>query len=305
MRKALFILYVVFTCVHVTCLSLASVTHPFQVLYARSAKTTSGTELKSLDYLSIDDIVKVEKGGFLSIVHYTSIPLEFTTDTLINLRELHERIVPVSNDKSKGRRRNPDQSMGTRPMLGHLFIENPAIANKNKLSRTGACHDCSQLMILYPPAGVGYLTYFSDSLCIKWTKGTSAKYKVLITTLFDDHIDSVTVNTNEFMLDGERLRKATMGEDVLVINITGIGNHWDHVIAVVRKFPDRFGFEIPYKCRPSNATAAVLAGLHIDSQTSQYILQAEEYFVLATQLSNDDFYRVVLDNFRKRNKSPD
>ena len=58
--------------------------------------------------------------------------------------------------------------------------------------------------------------------------------------------------------------------------------------------------EYPYPCDIRKASFALMAGLYLELSPRDYFDEAEQYFVLATTLSDRQFYRNMLDNYRKR-----
>jgi len=55
-----------------------------------------------------------------------------------------------------------------------------------------------------------------------------------------------------------------------------------------------------YQCELKNASAALMAGLYLELLPYNYLAEAEEYFILATKLSDKEFFKLMLANFRRR-----
>lgn len=68
---------------------------------------------------------------------------------------------------------------------------------------------------------------------------------------------------------------------------------------VFQEFAGR-GLEYPYTCEIKKASFALMAGLYLELSPRNYLDEAEKYYILATNLSDRQFYRDMLDNFRKR-----
>jgi hypothetical protein len=259
---------------------------PFQVLYAENTKNKAGQVLKSLDVVSIDDILTVGKNGTLSLIHHSGFPIEVNGDTTIEINDLHDLLV-IPKDKN---------SSSSRPQIDNLFISNSSLV-KNKLT---ACHDCTHdLEILYPPAFAQSGINYKDGLCIKWVASTSKTYQVNIANIFEDLIKSYTVDSNELNVTGDELRTLKGEEKILIIRINDLENKKCSNGSMLKEFPAN-NVKFPYGCDLEKATFALMAGLYIEMLPGKYFDEAEKYFLLATELSDRPFYKEMLANFKKR-----
>jgi|GEM_PF-2097491 len=261
---------------------------PFTVLYAENAKNASGRILKSLDGVRMDEVLTVETGGTLSLVHATGFPVEITKDTTLIIQSLHNAIdLTVEKDKKKTWRRIVPLS------VDHLFISKGIEARKHRLQITGHCADCNfDLEIIYPPAFVSQPVYYTGPVCIKW-KPTNNAYTINVLTDSKKVIKTYRTSTPELVIEAQLLSDADNSIRV-VLSDSVTTRHLP-----VKAFAANL--EYPYPCDIRKASFALMAGLYLELHPRHdYTADAEKYFILATQLSDVPFYREMLDNYRKR-----
>src|SRR6188768_1433827 len=108
--KNLFILFIILCAFGSSAQDAASVKKfPFQVLYAENTKNKAGEILKSLDLVSINDILTVGENGTLSLIHHTGFPIEVNGDTIIEINVLND-LIGIPKDKNS-----------SRPKIDYLF----------------------------------------------------------------------------------------------------------------------------------------------------------------------------------------
>ena len=260
---------------------------PFQILYAENTKNRMGQNVKSLDMVGIDEVLTIENGGTLSLVHYTGFPIEINNDTTLVVRHLQNAIVPV------GKKEKKKKYLETlvEPSIEHLFISKAIEGRKHKLQITGACMDCNfDLEIIYPPRFTEQTPNYSGDLCIKWRAADSNNYKVQMLNTSDRSYSSTK---NELTIEDP------MTEKELVFMITDMTTGKNSGAFVFKKYVQE-SLEYPYPCEIKKASFALMAGLYLELSPRDYFEEAEKYFILATNLSDRQFYKDMLDNFRKR-----
>jgi hypothetical protein len=266
---------------------------PFQVIYAESTTDKAGIALKSLDVVANNDILTVGKGGMLSMVHYTGYPIEVTGDTSLVLKTLQTLLAPAGNKR-------PVDFIGLfRPDLQYLFITDSELAKTSKAS--GACHDCDFIHeILYPPKGELHLPASArKDLCIQWRSTHAASYEVVVTNIFDDSLKSYVTNVNELTIGKEDMTTFFGSDGIFIIQVKDPARHKYSSSVTVRELPKRLDF--PFDCNIEKPTIALLTALYLESfPTWSYTAEAEKYFKLATTLSDREFFKTMLNNFKKR-----
>jgi hypothetical protein len=265
---------------------------PFQVLYATETTNKEGQYLKSLDMVSIDEVLSIGKGGTLSLIHYSGFPIEINKDTSVTIRKLQEILeVPEESRKVKGKIVYP-----TRPEIGRLF-------GSDRKSRRGnavmsACHDCDLgLRIIYPPKNNKRRIRFEDQLCLKW-KSNSENYKIRITNIFEELIDSLSVHNSELVLSSETLAKLFEKDDILLLKIEDIKNPMLSGTVTLSKYSST-PLDFPYPCELTKATFALMTAFYLEMKPWDALDEAEKYYTLATELSKENFYIEILEKFKE------
>jgi hypothetical protein len=263
---------------------------PFQVLYASGAKNKVGNDLKSLDPISIDENISVSPGGSLALIHYSGWPIEIKNDTTISIKALQD----ILEKPNEVKRKEGKTIYPMRPSIEKLF-ESTRMLRRAKSSMRYACNDCgSGFRLTYPPM-IDRTVYFLDQLCVKW-ESPSTKYKIRITTMFDDFIDSLSIDKNEISFSGDDMKRLMGTEDVLLFKIDDIGRPMRNGTLLIRKFSFP-GVEFPFPCEIKNALHALMAAYYFEMVAYDSLPTAEKYYKLATQLSDDEFFKKMLNNF--------
>lgn len=266
---------------------------PFQVLYAENTKNKSGTDIKSLDLICIDDTLRIQNGT-LSLIHYTGFPLEINSDTIIEIQKLHELI--IDRDSKRKSKKRKSYAIYGRPNLELLFILDKMQANIHKLSNYGSCMDCGP-NVIYPPERI---VHYKNDLCLKWENKSGNSTRVTISTMSNEILKDFTVDNNEISLDSTELNtlKGKTKETILLLSLK-IDFEKSQTDIVIKK--SKKNLETPYSCSPRKATFALMAALYNEQPRFKSLADAERYYVLVAQLSDRKFYSDMLANFRKRN----
>jgi hypothetical protein len=278
----------------------ASLDFPFQVLYSDGTKNKAGKEIKSLDMVSINEVLTIKQNGTLSLIHYNGLPIQIDNDTTINIKELQETIeIPQREKSKKGKKSSLDP---TRPNIERLFISDSELAKKDKQSRTartGMCFDCdNDLEVIYPPRLSNSL-YFKGGLCLEWRTSGSKRYRIEIKNIFGEFIDSISVSTNKLFIADKEFKEIMKNEEIASITILDLENSRLRNGGVLKKY--YYGkLEFPYSCQIDKATYAVMTGLYLEMLRWDYHSEAEKYYELATKLSDRTFYKIILEKFRQR-----
>ncbi len=265
---------------------------PFQVLYAENAKDKNGQVLKSLDLVSVSDVLTVSENGTLSLIHYSGFPIETSGDTIIIIVKGLQDLIVDPGQKSNLYTSSPD--------LGRLFIMDSKLVKKRVIPFKYDCSDCeSKLKIIYPPNFNMLGLDFKDDLCFTWMPNKSKSYRVEIKTMFEEPLDTIVVTSNELRLNNQEFKILRKEENHMLAFISDLENK-HHSPYVVLKKSQLNTLEFPYACNLKKATFALMAGLYIETLSKNYLVEAEKYFELATELSDKSFYKEMLANFRKR-----
>jgi hypothetical protein len=117
--------------------------------------------------------------------------------------------------------------------------------------------------------------------------------------VFDDKIRSYTSTTNDLRIDENEIEMLIGKEKALLFQIKDMETNRTSNQYILRRFPSDL-VDFPYLCTPEKATYALIAGFYHEMSRDDHIKEAEKYFKLATELSNKEFYKTMLDNFKKR-----
>ena len=268
---------------------------PFQVIHSESVENSKGQEIKELDIIAIDEVLTIRQNGFLSMMHYFGFPLEISGDTVIKVKDIHTQFDLLNKRKKKAK-----YSYLTRPNIEYLFLTDGKLGRKNKLSNTGACHDCNfGLEIIYPPQYKTSEVFVKGDLCLTWQPTSSKNYEIALTNVFDEKVKTYTSTTNDLKIEENEIKLLMDKEKVLLFQIKDLETNMTSLQSILREFPSDL-VEFPYSCTPEKATYALIAGFYLEMSRLDNNKEAGKYFKLATELSNREFYKTMLDNFIKR-----
>ena len=268
---------------------------PFQVIYAEHVENHAGKEISSLQMISIDEVLTLKQGGFLSMIHYFGYPIEFEGDTTIIIKEIQAQFDLLKEGKKKDK-----YSYLRRPNIEYLFINDGRQGRKEKLSSTGACHDCNfDLEIIYPPKFRAAEVLFSDDLCLTWQSTDSKQYEVELQNVFDENVKTYSCSTNDLRISKHEIEALFEKESKLLVRIKDRATKKESNATFLRKFPSTI-IDFPFPCMPEKATYALVAGFYMEMSHLDYNKEAEKYFKLATELPDKQFFKTMLDNFYKR-----
>lgn len=281
----------------------------FQVLYAEKASLSNGTILKSLDPL-LDETIQVADSGYLVLIHETGIPLELSGDTIISLIQLRTLLDPPQSETSRKRlnknliplRHSYQRSIG----IDYLTLLNPAEAGKTKLSRTGYSADSHPTEgVKYPPLINGRI-YFDDDVKIIWdaqlfVSQTSLQngFKVRFKNLFDDLIRIIDVEGRELILSEREISEIMSKDKNIILYITDTFVHGMPKGIIMSPFYTK-AIQFPYSKEIKTASAALMVGFIFETTSPHNSVEAKPYYELATQLSDKQFYKDMLNNYLKR-----
>jgi hypothetical protein len=265
----------------------------FQVLYANETTNNAGELVKSLDLISVNEVLTVRNGGAVSLIHYSGFPIEIKKDTVINIKALQNLLQkPGDITVIRGKIEYPDG-----PELEKLF--GPARDRRRTMS-LWACHDCNHLPIVYPPLTERRrLSVNIDAdLCLKW-KSSSRDFKITITTLFEDSIETRSVHNSELTLTPETLAKIFENETLVWVRIEDMTNSMGEVGVLTLEKLSAKELGSPYPCNLTGATAAVMTGYYLETSGWNSLDDAEKYYVLATELSDNKIFDKILQKFQE------
>lgn len=278
----------------ITQLGLAQNIPVFQVLYAEKASLNNGTPLKSLDKL-LDETILVADSGYLVLIHETGIPVEFSGDTAVSLIELHSVLDPPKKKDVS----TYQESYG----ISVLFLSNPAELMKFRLNPMKACHDCGPTYpIIYPPL-INNRIYFKDSVKILWAhKFGSENVKATIKNVFDEDLKTYVTKDKLILIAGRELK--SQGIDC-VVSFTSFAESGKRIKNEITQgylispfYSDKIDF--PYSAEIKTAAAALMAGYFYEIAKWGVSAEAQVHYELATQLSDKQFYKDILNNYLKR-----
>jgi len=279
--------------------TMAQTVYPFQVLHAENATLTNGKSLKSLDIVSVEEIITVGADGYLALVHDTGFPIEVNKDTIVVILELHNAISPPNKTKRKKKSEVEVQRFDKGIGLDFLFISDKIIANKTRLNRTGMCMDCdTSLEIIYPPFSFNYVL-FSNDLCLEWAPSKINNYSIALKDLYGDVLKEFKVDRNKTKFSFDEINDLLGIESAIVFDLNDSESQYHSASVLIKRFASS-DLDFPYSCSIKSPAAALLVGYSLEKSPRNYSIMAEEYYKLATQLSSKTFYQDMLDNYYAR-----
>jgi hypothetical protein len=265
---------------------------PFQVIFAKDVKNGKGDNITALDLISANESLIIQENGELAMVHYFGFPVEFHGDTTISASALQEEFIAlaeVSGELSMSR---------NRPGIEYLFKRE----DDRKILATSSCHSCNYDMeIIYPPRHHSRAIFLDNELCIEWRTTGSDNYTIEIKTVFDDSVATFYSSTNKLTISAEDVKRMLKHDSILHCVIKDESSKRESEITVMRGFgPQRIDYS--FSCSVEKASYALMTAYFLEVSQRSYSKEAEDCYVLATQLSNQDFYDQMLDNFRERKR---
>lgn len=286
------VLFILFT--FVAQCGLAQTIPVFQVLYAEKASLNNGTTLKSLDKLT-DETIHVSDSGYLVLIHETGIPVEFSSDTTILLKELHSILNPPSAKSLS----DFQKSIG----LDYLYVFQSAEAKRMRQSRMRPINDDRLARSIYPPL-INSRIYFDDDVKVVWQPGfIGIEIMVKVINVYDDELRSYEVKDRFVLIPEEELNYQNIDCIITFAPATekrrkgkasksGIGNF------ISRFYTNKIDF--PYSAKIKTPAAALMAGYFFELAYWEASEEAQSYYELATRLSDKKFYKEMLSNYLKR-----
>lgn len=155
---------------------------PFQVVYAKQTRKIGDTaELVALEYLFLEDIIRLEKSGYLILAHYSGLFLEFENDTIFSISEISEKTSQQLNINSQEVKHRTDIELLYTDERKHQYY--PGVVSR--------C--ISYPMALISPARTtSEISAKSPKICISWESNLNYEpesYEVQIKNIFDENLD--------------------------------------------------------------------------------------------------------------------
>ncbi|HYC87497.1 MAG TPA: hypothetical protein VEB86_19825 [Chryseosolibacter sp.] len=108
-----------------------------------------------------------------------------------------------------------------------------------------------------------------------------------------------STTTNELRIAEEELRNIMNGEEAVIFIIHSTDNKLQSNPHSLRYAGGAGPVQVPYTCDLQKASVALMAGMRIETPSLYHIGEAENYYLLATRLSNAGFYGTILHNLSK------
>lgn len=165
---------------------------PFQVIFSEHTHDGGATaRLSPLEYLSLGDTIQIVDSGYLVLVHYSGLFLEFKEDTIISVTELSNSIAQQLNI-------NPNKAK-SRIDIDLLFSDQGKIQYATGVS--SICNP-SPMEYVLPINTASEISASNPEFCVSWTSNLSTPpYIVQVKNIFDEIIDEIEVKENEINLD--------------------------------------------------------------------------------------------------------
>lgn len=258
--------------------------HPFQVIFAEKVTVNSGRQIGSMEYLNPKDVIRVDKTGTLSMIHQSGFPLEFAGDTTLSISILDSQIRQIDQ------RSHP---LYNNPILELLFITSPKELQKVLSERTGWVTDRNHnLELFYPPAR---LVSINEGLHLTWRTSEKGFYTIKISNFYGDSLTTFNCSTNKITIPKSDID--TIIRDSVAVGIISDGIKYSNEFVLRRS---DVLISLPYSGQPESATTAICVALIIETAYDPPLEIAEEFYLMATKLSDNLFYKLMLANFKKR-----
>ena len=258
---------------------------PFQVIYARNTSNQKSVQLNSLDYLNINDTIAVN--GFISLVHYSGIPFEISSDTTITIKQLNNAV-----GSTKKRLANKAYRINIKP----LYNSNAREGRKNLLSSRGACFDCNlDLAIINPPMTFSKPILYNEDLHIEWIPSNSKSYWVKLSDSQFNELITTKTDTNMAIIKNISQYHSNPNEH-LIITI-GDSLKTSRPAFLIKSTQKNYPFG-----QINTASAALILALRTEMFYLDLPEQTEAYYRLATELSEEEFFDEILQNYLERSK---
>jgi hypothetical protein len=267
----------------------------FQVLYAEKASLSNGTILKSLDPL-LDETIHVADSGYLVLIHEMGIPLEFYGDTTIVLSEIHSILNPKPKQMGSSYRR----SVG----VDRLFTSQVADAKKYRLNPASAIHDDRLIHTIYPPL-INSRIYFDDDVKIVWQSNfPGIQIEVKLLNFFDEELASYKMDDPVVLISKDQLNSEK--KHCCILSFGRFDEEQkgrkrltqEYSVIISPFYTNKINF--PYSAEIKTAAAALMAGYFYEIAKWGASAEAQSHYELATQLSDKQFYKDMLNNYLKR-----
>jgi hypothetical protein len=118
--------------------------------------------------------------------------------------------------------------------------------------------------------------------------------------MFDDSLMTYTSTTNELKLDDKEFKDLIDRERVLLLRIKDGSKNRASDISIIRKVKSKYKY--PYSCEPRTATDALLTAFYIELAQGTHDSEAEDYYKLAMNQSDRQFFKTMFENFKKRHQ---
>jgi hypothetical protein len=265
----------------------------FQVIFAENVQNTQGKKISSLDIISVDEMLTIGQSGFLAMINCYGYPIEIRGDTIISMLDIQMPFELLQENKTK--RNNYLREADIR----FLFIKDRELAQKSRLELGGACSDCDfDLELIYPPKFNYRDIFFTGDLCISWHPTRSNNYKIKLTDLFDEPVETYISTTNELRIDSAEMASLINGNEKGLVLYISDGEK-EQMSGVIRQFPSLV-LKNPYSCAPAKATYALMMAINLETGPRDFPKSAGMYYKLAAALSDNKFFKTMLENYNKR-----
>lgn len=263
---------------------------PFQIIHAENVRNAGDSvQLTALNFLSKYDIVKLEETSYLLLVHFSGMFFTFEGDTVINLATLSKEISQELNIEN--------EEINHRAGIQFLF-QNEAYIPKysNPVLRIESFQG---IQMLTPALDQTQLSANASKICLKWRESPVRSvdvFQIIIKDIFDEVLD--TMHTKSSYLDLDLSRYESEG-NLYIIKIKD--SRYPRVESI--EFAIILGNEqyyIPKNCKIRTAEKALEMAYYLEY--NQLYTDAEEYYLLATSLSERPIFDQLLKNFQERKR---
>ncbi|WOK07723.1 hypothetical protein RT717_03735 [Imperialibacter roseus] len=250
---------------------------PFQVLAANAASTVSG-QLKPLDIVDVNDLITL-KSGHMILVHNSGKFIEFKGDTTISVRNLDDHLKLKYNLESH--RLRPDISL---------------LLATNRLPYRVMDGIYTQTLYINNIGGPGIDIAEPEDFCLTWTAFGKyhSQYEIILTNVFGEQIDTIYTVDTVVKMNLLKYRDKMIIAEVIVPNDSMYQSPQQGF-----RLAGKRQFLFPNQCDVSTPIQALEKAYHMD--THYYLVdQAQNYFELAADLSDEPIYDELLANYRSR-----
>jgi hypothetical protein len=260
---------------------------PFQVVHAeRTRKVGDSIEVRRLQHLFSNDLVKLENSGYLLLAHFTGRFFELEGDTIIDISELAEQTSQELNINPNAVKHRTDIQLLYRDERKFNYYP-------------GAVSRCVSypMALISPATNTAEIFATKPEICISWEYSMNTKpesFEIQIKNIFDESLDTLSTENSELTLN---LSQYEYEVGLYILKIYDSQNLEIQAPEIGIKVGKEHYF-VPKTCNLNTAVKALEMAYYLE--TNRYYFDATKYYELATELSERPIFDELLEHYKRR-----